>query len=63
MAKIGQDGNVQHRGFGKELLAMAEERAKGQGYEALRVTSGVGVRRYYSSLGYVRHGPYMIKVL
>jgi elongator complex protein 3 len=63
MTKIGQDGNVQHRGFGKELLALAEQRAKEHGHVALRVTSGVGVRRYYAALGYVRHGPYMRKVL
>jgi elongator complex protein 3 len=63
MAKIGKDGNVQHRGFGKGLLALAEQRAQEHGYESLRVTSGVGVRRYYSTLGYFRHGPYMRKVL
>ncbi|HEY3420229.1 MAG TPA: tRNA uridine(34) 5-carboxymethylaminomethyl modification radical SAM/GNAT enzyme Elp3 [Methanomassiliicoccales archaeon] len=63
MAKIGQDGNVQHRGFGKELLSLAEQRAKDHGYDALRVTSGVGVRRYYVSLGYARKGPYMAKGL
>lgn len=63
MAKIGQDGNVQHRGFGKELLALAEQRAREHGYQGLRVTSGVGVRRYYSTLGYDHHGPYMRKVL
>jgi histone acetyltransferase (RNA polymerase elongator complex component) len=27
------------------------------------VTSGVGVRRYYSSIGYVRDGAYMSKRL
>ncbi len=63
MAKIGQDGKVQHRGFGKELLSMAEQRAKEHGYEVLRVTSGVGVRRYYATLGYERAGPYMSKRL
>ena len=63
MAKIGQDGNVQHRGFGKELLAEAERRADRCGYDSLRVTSGVGVRGYYGSLGYVRDGPYMTKRL
>ena len=63
MAKIGQDGNVQHRGFGKELLAEAERRALDSGFDFLRVTSGVGVRRYYASLGYVRKGPYMAKRL
>lgn len=63
MARIGQDGNVQHRGFGKELLAFAEHRAQEHGYSGLRVTSGVGVRPYYSTLGYVRQGPYMRKAL
>ena len=63
MAKIGQDGKVQHRGFGKELLALAERRAAEKGYQALRVTSGVGVRRYYATLGYERKGPYMAKRL
>jgi elongator complex protein 3 len=63
MAKIGQDGKVQHRGFGKELLAEAERQAENCGYSSLRVTSGVGVRRYYASLGYERDGPYMAKRL
>ncbi|MGD0817799.1 MAG: tRNA uridine(34) 5-carboxymethylaminomethyl modification radical SAM/GNAT enzyme Elp3 [Methanomassiliicoccales archaeon] len=63
MAKIGQDGNVQHRGFGKELLAEAEQRSKERGYRGLRVTSGVGVRGYYASLGYERAGAYMTKQL
>jgi elongator complex protein 3 len=63
MAKIGQDGKVQHRGFGKELLSTAEQRAKELGYETLRVTSGVGVRKYYATTGYAREGPYMSKRL
>ena len=63
MAKIGQDGTVQHRGFGKELLAEAERRSKEHGHTGLRVTSGVGVRRYYASLGYERDGAYMTKRL
>jgi elongator complex protein 3 len=53
----------QHRGLGKELVARAEERAKDLGCEKVRVTSGVGVRRYYSGLGYGRDGPYMTKTL
>jgi elongator complex protein 3 len=63
MAKIGHDGNVQHRGFGKELLAVAELKARSDGYSGLRVTSGVGVRRYYSTIGYEHFGPYMRKAL
>ncbi|NLK26574.1 MAG: tRNA uridine(34) 5-carboxymethylaminomethyl modification radical SAM/GNAT enzyme Elp3 [Euryarchaeota archaeon] len=53
----------QHRGYGRELVARAEERAREEGYSAIRVTSGVGVRRYYASLGYERDGMYMVKQL
>jgi elongator complex protein 3 len=49
----------QHRGFGKELVARAEERAREQGCTSLRVTSGVGVRPYYKSLGYEPDGVYV----
>jgi elongator complex protein 3 len=53
----------QHRGFGKELLATAEEIARQEGCRSVRVTSGVGVRPYYASLGYQRDGVYMAKTL
>ncbi len=51
----------QHRGYGGELLAQAEETARCAGYENIAVTSGIGVRDYYRKFGYVRQGPYMIK--
>ncbi len=53
----------QHRGLGKELVIEAEEIAREQGCRTIRVTSGVGVRRYYSSMGYEKLGPYMTKTL
>ncbi len=58
-----QVDGYQHRGFGKELVARAEARAREQGCATLRVTSGVGVRSYYASLGYERDGVYVAKKL
>ena len=63
MAAIGEDGDWQHRGFGRELMRMAEERAIGSGASEIRVTSGAGVRDYYASLGYAFRAPYMAKDL
>ena len=51
----------QHRGIGRKLLAMAEEIAKGEGYQKIAVLSGIGVRKYYKKLGYERVGVYMVK--
>ena len=58
-----QGGGWQHHGYGRELVARAEEVARGKGCEAIRVTSGIGVREYYRSLGYSRDGVYMTKSL
>lgn len=62
-ASIGDEGEWQHRGFGRELVAEAERVAGERGYSRIRVTSGVGVRRYYASLGYGYDLPYMAKDL
>jgi elongator complex protein 3 len=53
----------QHRRFGEELLALAEERAAAEGLSRLAVLSGIGVRPYYRKHGYLQRGPYMIKQL
>ena len=63
MARLGKDGKVQHRGFGKELLAKAEDMAREAGFDSIAVTSGVGVRGYYAGLGYNKEGTYMVKAL
>jgi elongator complex protein 3 len=63
MAGIGEDGEWQHRGFGKQLMTNAENTAKAAGIKKMRVTSGVGVREYYASIGFIRDGPYMMKDL
>lgn len=64
MASIGEDGkDWQHRGFGKELVSKAEEIAKSNKASRIKITSGVGVRGYYASLGYCLERPYMVKDL
>lgn len=63
MAGIGEEGEWQHRGIGKELVSLAERMSKENGAIRIRVTSGVGVRGYYGSLGYSLKGPYMFKEL
>ncbi|OPY30329.1 MAG: coproporphyrinogen III oxidase [Methanomassiliicoccales archaeon PtaU1.Bin030] len=64
MAPISQQGEGwQHHGHGKRLVALAEERAREEGCRSVRVTSGVGVRNYYRSIGYFKSGAYMEKRL
>jgi elongator complex protein 3 len=54
------EGGHQHRGYGRRLIARAEELAADAGYEKLAVLSGIGVRQYYrEKLGYRQDGPYV----
>ncbi|MBN2110392.1 MAG: tRNA uridine(34) 5-carboxymethylaminomethyl modification radical SAM/GNAT enzyme Elp3 [Methanosarcinaceae archaeon] len=53
----------QHRGYGSELLARAEEIAHDAGYARMAIMSGIGVREYYRRLGYERDGVYMSRPL
>jgi elongator complex protein 3 len=53
----------QHRGMGSALLEEAEGIAVSEGCGRIMVTSGVGVRDYYSSKGYHLDGMYMSKNL
>jgi ELP3 family radical SAM enzyme/protein acetyltransferase len=55
------EGSLQHRGFGKQLVAKAEEIAKQNGYRKVAIISGTGVRGYYKKLGYHLIDTYMIK--
>ena len=58
------DADWQHRGYGRRLLARAEELAVDAGYDKLSVISGIGVRRYYrEKLGSYQDGPYVSKRL
>jgi len=57
-------GRWQHRGIGRGLLERCEALARGEFHTPrIRVTSGVGVRGYYRSLGYRLEAPYMVKDL
>ena len=58
-----EDGGIQHKGIGKLLLAKAEETCKEHGKNKMVVIAGVGVREYYSKIGYSREGLYMVKEL
>ncbi|MCI4360055.1 MAG: tRNA uridine(34) 5-carboxymethylaminomethyl modification radical SAM/GNAT enzyme Elp3 [Thermoplasmata archaeon] len=53
----------QHRGFGKALVALAEESARSSGHDRLYVMSAIGTRAYYRRLGFEPDGPHMAKRL
>jgi elongator complex protein 3 len=61
--EIGEKGKIQHRGLGTALMKEAEKIAKSEGCSKTKVISGVGVREYYSHLGYALEGAYMVKNL
>ena len=55
---------VQHRGFGRALVAEAERIARQEyGAARLAVIAGIGVREYYRRLGYDEADTYMVKRL
>ncbi len=53
----------QHKGYGKKLMARAEEIAIKEGYKNIAVISGIGVREYYKTLSYHEEDTYMVKEL
>lgn len=57
------EGSLQHKGFGRQLVAKAEELAIANGYERIAIISGTGVREYYKKLGYSLIDTYMIKYI
>jgi len=64
LVPLGKDGpGWQHGGLGTSLLDEAESLAASEGYRRVLVTSGVGVRGYYSAKGYSLEGMYMVKAL
>ncbi|MBT6773747.1 GNAT family N-acetyltransferase, partial [Candidatus Woesearchaeota archaeon] len=60
---LGEEGSVQHKGWGKKLLLEAEKIAKEHGKNKIVIISGIGVRGYYQKLGYELEGVYMVKHL
>ena len=55
------EGSLQHKGYGRQLVAKAEDVAKENGYRKVAIISGTGVRGYYKKLGYQLIDTYMIK--
>ncbi len=60
---LGEEGKIQHKGWGKKLMKKAEEICQRNGKKKIIVISGVGVRGYYRKLGYRKEGPYMVKII
>jgi elongator complex protein 3 len=62
LGKVPEEEEWQHRGYGRRLLMEAERIAREE-FDAKKilVTSGIGVREYYYSLGYRKDGPYVSK--
>jgi elongator complex protein 3 len=60
---VGQhrSGSWQHSGFGRKLLAAAEEQANRIGANKVLVLSALGTKEYYRREGYHPLGPYMYK--
>ncbi|HLC65083.1 MAG TPA: tRNA uridine(34) 5-carboxymethylaminomethyl modification radical SAM/GNAT enzyme Elp3 [Candidatus Nanoarchaeia archaeon] len=59
--EIGEIGNVQHRGIGKRLMAIAEEISLQNGKNKVVVIAGIGAKEYFRKLRYAKEGPYMVK--
>ena len=60
---VGEEGLVQHKGWGKILMEKAEEIARENGKNKIVVISGVGVKGYYKRIGYEKERIYMVKSL
>lgn len=64
VSSTGDPDSFQHRGFGKQLLAEAENIVRNEySIRRIKVISGVGVREYYRKLNYKLENNYMIKDL
>ena len=61
--KLGELGDVQHKGLGKWLMEEAEDIVSKDGIKELKVISGIGVREYYKKLSYNLEESYMVKFL
>ncbi len=57
------DGEAQHLGLGRALVAEARQQARAAGFDRLAVISAIGTRTYYESLGFRRGDLYMIAPL
>lgn len=55
------EGEAQHRGLGRQLIARAESIASAHGFKRLAVISAIGTRAYYRQRGFHAAGLYMVK--
>lgn len=55
--------SMQHKGYGKKLVAEAERIAMHHNLYKVAIISGTGVRNYYRKLGYQLQDTYMVKYL
>jgi elongator complex protein 3 len=61
---LPDETQMQHRGYGKQLMSEAERIAREEfGKNKMVVMSAVGTRRYYFDLGYERDGVFVSKLL
>ncbi len=58
-----KDEKIQHKGFGRQLMEIAEQISQSHKYKKLSVISGIWVRAYYRKLGYKLEWTYMVKKL
>jgi elongator complex protein 3 len=56
-------GQIQHRGYGKDLMQNAEKIARLKGCTKILVIAGIGARPYFYKLGYSVDGAYVSKKL
>lgn len=63
IGKKAKVSELQHKGYGKQLLKKAEEIALKNNKNKMVVISGIGVREYYYRQGYKKDGPYVSKSL
>jgi ELP3 family radical SAM enzyme/protein acetyltransferase len=57
----GEGDASQHFGFGKRLMAKAEEISWARGCKRVAVIAGIGTRNYYRKLGYTLKDTYLVK--
>lgn len=60
--KTKTTAKTQHKGWGAQLMAKAEEISQQNNKNKVLVISAIGTREYYRKLGYHLEGPYMVKI-
>ena len=61
LVKRGRGDSIQHKGFWKQLMEIAEQISQWHQYKKLSVISGIWVRAYYKKLWYKLEWTYMVK--